>query len=107
MRNMLLLDKPLTYNQANLKELHNQGLEVKVTTKDIKKKADFKWNSQRLRPSLHNVFFKCNPLFTFWTASWLSTNFGLFSRGKTSLTWSQSFHFNDIDPKVTGGLKTK
>ena len=42
MRNMLLLDKPLTYNQANLKGLHNQGLEVKVTTKDIKKKADFK-----------------------------------------------------------------
>ena len=41
MRNMPLplvpQDKPLTYNQANLKELHNQGLEVEVTTKDIKK----------------------------------------------------------------------
>ena len=26
------------------------------------------------------LFFKCNPLFIFWTASWLLTNFGPFSR---------------------------
>ena len=32
---------PLTYNQANLKELYNQGLEVEVTTKDIKKEGRF------------------------------------------------------------------
>ena len=28
------------------------------------------------------MFFKCNPLFSFWTASWLSTSFASFSRGQ-------------------------
>ena len=33
--------KSLTYNQANLKELHNQDIKEPVTTKNIIKKTDF------------------------------------------------------------------